>query len=96
MYRTRKEHLPYLRALGLALGVLLVPIASALVLVPVSPRRHAFALQAAYAAVLQAPVLNSSFVAPPVALRLAKIRSWFWGIKSRGAEDKGNKQESNK
>lgn len=77
MYRTRKEHLPYLRALGLALGVLLVPIASALVLVPVSPRRHAFALQAAYAAVLQAPVLNSSFVAPPVALRLAKIYSKY-------------------
>lgn len=53
-----------LRALGVALGILLVPIARALVLVPISPRRNTIALLAAYATVLQAPVLPSCFRAP--------------------------------
>ena len=47
------------RALGLALRVLVVPVARALVLVSISPRWHALALLTANTAVLQAPVLHS-------------------------------------
>lgn len=41
-----------LRALGVALGILFVPIARALILVPISSRRHTFALLTAYPTVL--------------------------------------------
>lgn len=62
-----------LRALGLALGVLKVPVARALVLVTVRPRRNAVALVTADAAVLQAPVPQSCFRTSHFALGVAKF-----------------------
>ena len=61
-----------LRALGLALGVLLVLVARALVLVSIRAGRNAFALLAADSAVLQAPVFHSCFRAPSRALGVAE------------------------
>jgi len=59
-----RHHYTTSRALGFALGVLHVPVARALVLVPISPRWHALALFTANSTVLQAPVFNSCFGAP--------------------------------
>lgn len=56
------------RALGVALGVLEIPVARALVLVSISPRWHALALVTANPAVFQAPVLHSCICAPLPAL----------------------------
>lgn len=64
-----------LRALGLALGVLKVPVASALVLVSISTRWNAVAFLAAYAAVLQAPVLHSCFCTSRRAFGVAELWS---------------------
>lgn len=60
-------------ALGLLLVVLgdLIPVARALILVPVSPRRHTLALLAAHSAVVQAPVHHSGLGAPHLALGFA-------------------------
>jgi hypothetical protein len=58
----------HLRTLGLALGVPFVPVTRALVLVPISSRRHTLALFTAYSTVLQAPVLYASVCAPRIAL----------------------------
>jgi len=52
------------RAFGLALLVELVPVARALVLVPVGSRRDTFALCTAYSTVLQTSILNSCGRAP--------------------------------
>lgn len=64
-----KDLIEYIsRALGVALGVLEVPVARALVLVPISPRGHALALVTANSAVLQAPILHARIRAPLPAL----------------------------
>lgn len=67
-----------LRALGLALGVLHVPVARALMLVSISSRGNAFAFLAADSAVFQASVLHScfraSFPALGVTEALGKIK----------------------
>lgn len=60
------------RALGLPLLVNLVPVARALMLVSVSPRRHTLAVLTAYPAVLQAPVLHSCLLAPFRTLAVTK------------------------
>ena len=60
-------------ALGLALLVLLVPIARALMLVPVSPRRNTLALFTAYSTVLKASILNCCYCAPIRTLVAAKF-----------------------
>jgi len=52
------------RAFGLALLVELVPVARALVLVPIGSRRNTFALCTAYSTVLQTPILNPCCRAP--------------------------------
>lgn len=61
-----------LGALGLALGVLHVPVTGALRSVTVRSRRHAFAVLAAYSAVLEAPVHHSRVRAPHPAFRVAE------------------------
>lgn len=59
----------------MALGVLLVPIARALLLVAISSRGHTLALLAAYPTVFQAPVLHPCFCAPIPALGVAEAYS---------------------
>lgn len=53
-----------LRAFGFALGVLQVPVARALVLVPICPRWNALTLTAADPTELHASVLHPSLRAP--------------------------------
>lgn len=56
----------------LARASVLVPVTRTLILVAVSPRRHAVALLAAYPTVLEAPALKACLRAPHFALGIAK------------------------
>ena len=57
-----------LRALGLALGVLHVPVARAFILVPICPRWNTVAFLTANSTVLQAPIFYSCLWAPHLTL----------------------------